>query len=273
MSQSYLFPETNKKPQELLSAVLLHNPVKSYSLFSGGDGSLAATHWYMENVPGCEVAHIDTGIGIPRTQEYVADTCAKNNWPLTIVSAKECGNDYDEIVARHGFPGPSAHRYMYIQLKERPIAKLVRDAKSKRSDKVLLLTGICHDDSIRRSGYAGDEITVRGAQIWANILYWNGKSWREEFLSKKNIERNPVANLLGMSGECLCGAFAKNNELGIVKIACQETYDRISRLSEKVKALHGWGWGEKPIKVSDEYDSDQIGLFDMPMCVGCLKTG
>lgn len=269
--QFELFPVERPTTQQIVEQALSHNPVAIFALFSGGDGSLAATHWAMNNIPGCQVAHINTGIGIPATNQFVRNTCAHEGWPLTEIRAKEdCGQDYDEIVKRHGFPGPASHRYMYVQLKERAIEELVRRQKTKRSDKVMLLTGICHDDSQRRSGYGGKEITFNGAQMWVNHMYWAGQSWSYHYIRQQGIPRNPVAQTLGMSGECLCGAFASPGELAMVRRACPATAARIEALEPKVHACgFPWGWERHPPKERD--DKLTVEMFS-PMCVNCLKS-
>jgi hypothetical protein len=233
--------------------------------------SLTATHWAMNNVPGCQVAHIDTGIGIPGTQAFVRETCEREGWPLTVIRAKEdCGQDYDKIVLKYGFPGPSQHIRMYAQLKERGVRKLVRDVKQKPRDKVMLLTGICHEDSSNRSGYGDSLITFNGAQMWVNHMYWTGKSWLYHYLASTGMPRNPVSVELGMSGECLCGAFASPGELALVKRICPETGERIERLQREVCAAgHTWGWEEHPPKRRD--DELTADLFQ-PMCRHCLKS-
>lgn len=236
---------------------------------SGGDGSLSATHWAMNNIPDCQVAHMVTGIGIARTRDFVRDTCAREGWPLTEIRANEdCGQVYEEIVLEHGFPGPGSHNLMYRRLKERCIEELVRRQKSHRLDKVALFTGICHDDSQRRSGYGGAEITFKGAQMWVNHIYWAGGSWTEHYLNANAVPRNPVAHELGMSGECLCGAFASRGELAIVRRVCPETADRIEALERLVRPLHPWGWEEAPPAPRDDRTAD---LFS-PLCSHCLKS-
>lgn len=269
--QFELLPVERPLPEQIIALAMQYNPVAKFALLSGGNGSLGATHWAMNNVPGCQVAHINTGIGIPRTRQFVHETCEREGWPLTEIRAKEdCGQDYDQIVLRHGFPGPVTHNIMYRRLKERAIEELVRRNKTKRSDKVMLLTGICHDDSQRRSGYGGREITFRGAQMWVNHLYWAGQSWTHRYLNEHRVPRNPVARQLGMSGECLCGAFATLGELNMVRYACPRTAQRIERLQIEVRAAgHDWGWEEsppKPLIVNDDPD-----LFS-PLCVNCLKS-
>lgn len=268
--QTEMFPVERPAAEQIIArSIEEYRPLATFALFSGGDGSLAATHWAMNNVPGCQVAHINTGIGIPRTSEYVRETCAREGWPLTEIRAKEdCGQDYDEIVIEHGFPGPGSHSLMYRRLKERAIEELVRRTKTKRRDKVMLLTGICHDDSARRSGYGGREITTKGAQLWVNHKYWAGQSWTHHYLVRANIPRNPVAIELGMSGECLCGAFASKGELRIVKRVCPMTAARIEDLQRRVHNRHPWGWEDRPPK---ERDTRTIDMFQ-PMCRNCLKS-
>jgi hypothetical protein len=268
--QFEMFPMERPTTAEIVAAALAHKPVAIFALFSGGDGSLAATHWAMNNVPGCQVAHINTGIGIERTRLFVRETCAREGWPLTEIRALEdCGQDYDEIVSDYGFPGPAQHQRMYIQLKERAIEELVRRQKSARMDKVMLLTGICHDDSVRRSGYGGKEITFKGAQMWVNHLYWAGQSWSHHYLNSFRIPRNPVAIELGMSGECLCGAFAEKGELAIVRRVCPRTADRIEGLQTRISNRHPWGWEGRPPKRRD--DTQTIEMFS-PLCTNCVKV-
>lgn len=268
IEQAEFFPVERPDPAAVVEMALAHEPVAIYALLSGGDGSLSATHWAMNNVPGCQVAHIATGIGIPAVQDFVRETCDREGWPLTIIRAKEdCGQDYDQIVRKHGFPGPSQHIRMYAQLKERAIRKLVRDAKQKRTDKVMLLTGICHDDSANRSGYGDELITFNGAQMWVNHMYWAGKSWMHHYLASTGIKRSPIAIELGMSGECLCGAFASKGELRMVGRVCPRTAERIERLQAEVMQDHPWGWESHPPK---QRDTETADLF-MPMCRGCLK--
>lgn len=270
MNQPSLFPTEQPSPEQIVGRALDRKPVAIFALLSGGDGSLRATHWAMNNVPDCEVAHVDTGVGIAATTDFVRETCRREGWPLTIIRAKEdCGQDYDEIVLGHGFPGPASHGIMYRRLKERCIEKLVRDRKTKRSDKVMLLTGIQRDDSTRRSGYGGAEITFKGAQMWVNHMYWRDKSETYRYLEAVGIPRNPVAYELGMSGECGCGAYSSPGELAIWKRVCPAFGARIEALQRRVHNLHPWGWEDKPPK--NQPDSLGPDLF-APMCTHCLKS-
>jgi 3'-phosphoadenosine 5'-phosphosulfate sulfotransferase (PAPS reductase)/FAD synthetase len=269
MPQFEMFDVERPSPAQIVEKALAHNPVAIFAMFSGGDGSLGTTHWAMNNVPDCEVLHINTGIGIERTRTFVRETCEREGWPLTEMRAKEdCGQDYDEIVSKHGFPGPKSHQYMYARLKERCVELIVRRRKTKRSDKVMLMTGICHDDSVRRSGYGGREVNFKGAQMWVNPMYWAGSSFLHHYVRERDIPRNPVSIELGMSGECMCGAFAQPGELKIVRRVCPATAARIDALQHRISNRHSWGWEQAPPK---DRDTQTIEMFS-PMCVNCLKS-
>lgn len=49
-----------------------HNPVRIFAMFSGGNDSIVSTHFAMEH-GAHEVLHINTGIGIKETREFIAD--------------------------------------------------------------------------------------------------------------------------------------------------------------------------------------------------------
>ncbi len=225
----------------------------------------------MENVPGCEVFHINTGIGIERTREYVRDTCKTQGWPLHEIRAKEdCGQDYDNWVRRFGFPGPDGHQLMYSRLKERGIRLLLRRTQTKRGERVLFATGIRHDESVRRMKYGGREVNRDGAMVWANPLYWWTKAQRDEYNRASGLPKNTVCDDLGMSGECGCGAFAHKGELERWRKVDPSFGERIDRLSAEALAL-GFTWSWEAAPPAGGYNKDQHQLFH-PLCFGCEKS-
>lgn len=260
-----------REPSDIIAEAMTHNPVAIRVGFSGGRDSLAVTDWMMENVPGCEPFHCNTGIGIEATREFVRDTCKDRGWPLHEIRAKEdCGQDYDAIVLQHGFPGPYAHRMMYSLLKERPIRELVRRAQTKRGDRVLLATGIRRDESVRRMRYSGREVTRARSQVWASPIYWWSPTQRDAYIEARGLPINPISALLGMSGECLCGAYAHKGEKALVSIVDPETASRITALEQRVfDAGFNWGWEDKP--PSGGHNKLQLDAF-RPLCVGCEKV-
>ncbi len=272
-AQYDMFPGPQPGPDEVVALALSNKPVAVFVGFSGGDDSLATAHWCMTNIPGCRVLHINTGIGIEATRLHVRKVCADFNWPLLEVRAKEdCGEDYDAFVLKWGFPGPGWHQVLYTRLKERAIRNVVKAHKRFRSrERVLFLTGIRHDESDRRMGYGGREVNFPASgQIWANPLYWRDQAWFMDYIREHNLPRNPVSVSLGMSGECLCGAFANRGELALIRTVCAATADRIERLELDVRAPgHAWGWEDRPPRAPKP---PRLKPVDMAMCRGCSKT-
>jgi 3'-phosphoadenosine 5'-phosphosulfate sulfotransferase (PAPS reductase)/FAD synthetase len=260
-----------RTPAEIVAEAMAFRPVAIRVGFSGGRDSMACTHWMMTNVPGCEPFHCNTGIGIEATRQFVRDTCKSFGWPLHEIRAKEdCGQDYDAIVRKHGFPGPDSHSMMYARLKERPIRELVRRAQTKRGDRVLLATGIRHDESTRRMRYAGQEVTRAGSQVWTSPIYWWSAAERDTYIAKHRLPINPVSAMLGMSGECLCGAYAHRGEKALISLVDPATAARLTELEAEVSALgFNWGWEGRPPKGG--HNPAQLDAF-RPLCVGCEKV-
>lgn len=232
-----------REPADIIAEALdRYKPVAIYAGFSGGNGSRPAVHWAMNNVPGCEVMHLNTGIGIEAGRQYVRDTCKAMGWPLREIRTSE---SYDDLVRQYGFPGPDGHALMYQRLKERAVWDLMRQAKKghKRSAKVLFITGIRHADSIVRTGYAGREVNKYRGQVWANPLYWWTNDEMRSYDASSGMPRNQIADALGMSGECGCGAFAQRGELKRWEAVDPSFGVRIRGLEAECLARgFTWGW-------------------------------
>lgn len=259
----------------LETAIDEYQPAAVFALFSGGHDSLTCTHMAAEilgdRLNG--VVHIDTGIGIPETQQFVKDVCAERGWPLSIYRAVENTfadgtpnpQVYEDIVLEHGFPGGPAHQFMYTRLKQRQVERLVRDHRCKRGGKVLLITGVRREESTRRMGTVQEVNAVKGGQIWvAPVLNFTSQD-QHDYMVAHDLPKNPVKQKLCMSGECLCGAFAHKGELAEIEYWYPEVGARIRRLEQSVLAAHGrtngWEGADKDFK-----DNRQAFL---PLCTGC----
>jgi 3'-phosphoadenosine 5'-phosphosulfate sulfotransferase (PAPS reductase)/FAD synthetase len=265
-------------PRQIVDAAIAkYDPVAIYVGFSGGNDSRGVVHWMMNNVPGCKPVHFNTGIGIEATRVFVRETCKRFGWDLTEIRALEdCGQDYDVLVREYGFPGPDGHALMYQRLKERAVWELMRRAKNgcPRSAKVMIATGIRHDESAIRMGYAGREVNKYRAQVWANPTYWWSKADRDAYNATSGMPRNPIADQLGMSGECGCGAFAHPGELARWSAVDPTFGQRIIKLQrECLDRGYTWGWEGKPPRGG--HNPNQGSLLDipqMPLCVNCVKS-
>ncbi len=227
----------------LARAVESFRPVKVFALFSGGHDSLCSTHLASRSprFDGC--VHIDTGTGIEETRAFVRATCAKHGWPLREYRPPM---SYEDIVLRWGFPGPAGHSLVYGRLKERCLRQLVREHKSARGDRVLLVSGIRRQESRRRMGYV-EPVQPDRARVWAApLLNWSHDD-KYAYLAANALDRNPVVERLCMSGECLCGAFARKGELDEIAFWYPEAAARIRALEARAAAAGvPCRWGHAP---------------------------
>jgi 3'-phosphoadenosine 5'-phosphosulfate sulfotransferase (PAPS reductase)/FAD synthetase len=245
----------------LADAVGLFRPAKVFALFSGGHDSLCASHLATAAglVDGC--VHINTGIGVERTRQFVRDTCRGFGWPLREMTPppfvpkpnkRRPGIDYENLPAyealvfHFGFPGADGHTLIYNRLKERCLRQLVCEAKGRRGDRVLLVTGVRRQESRRRMGHIVP--TQReGCRVWAAPLVNWDQAEKEAYLAAKGLPRNPVVDGLCMSGECLCGAYAKEGELHEISTVDPKVATYLRGLMERARALGAPHciWGEK----------------------------
>lgn len=265
-------------PTEIIDeAIKIYSPTHIFAMFSGGHDSYCATHIISQHPRFDAVVHINTGIGIKETRQFIRDRCKYHDWRLLEYKAIENltakgipdPQIYQEIVLKYGFPGPGQHNRMYARLKERCIRMLIREHKVKYSDKILLITGARKQESKRRMGHT-TAIQKDGARIWvAPIVNWLKKDCLQ-YLDDNELPHNPVVDILHMSGECLCGAFAEKGELALIDIFFPETSKCILELQKKVRqAGFPWNWGEKPPQWFQEVKAGQKFL---PLCSSCISN-
>lgn len=205
---------------------------QDYALFSGGHDSLVNTHYCMENGLADCVVHIDTGIGIPQTKQYVKDRCDEHDWPLVIITSDF---DYEQIVMENQFPGPGVHIIMYSKLKERAFREVPRHI----SEKPRFYTGVRADESERR--FKNVSPSQEDSQwVWKAPIWDYRRSAITDYIQDHALERSPVKQLYHHSGECLCGAFGnRTEELTLLEAHFPETAERIKRLESQVQDRHG----------------------------------
>jgi len=249
-------------------AVNEHNPSEVFGLFSGGHDSLCACHIAAQHPSFSGCVHINTGIGIEQTRQFVRDTCAEQGWPLREYHPTE---KYEDICIKHGFPGPAGHRYMYIKLKERCLRQLLRDTRDpeNRRRKIAFICGTRRAESSRRKmGMSGEIKTGQPNPsprvVWVSpIIDWVSEDKRL-YMEKHKLRANQVTDTLCMSGECLCGAFAKENELEEIRRFYPDAAAEIDRISLLVKeAGEHHVWGTRPGK---RVHPDQL---ELPLCFSC----
>jgi phosphoadenosine phosphosulfate reductase len=244
-----------------------------YALFSGGHDSLVATDKAMTAGHTDTVLHIDTGIGIPETREYVEQVCDEQGWPLEVVSSDF---DYAEVVKEYQFPGPAVHIIMYSKLKERALRKVAR----WHDDKPHFYTGVRKDESERRFRNLNDRVQEAQQWVWHAPILHHKQNDVDDWIDTHGLPRSPVKQQYHHSGECLCGAFGnRTEELTVLEAHYPDTADRIKAIEREVQAAHGDDdprsfWGHGGMSNADlrallaEHDDDQ-----MMLCVDCGDWG
>lgn len=257
-------------------AVMMHKPTHVFFLTSGGNDSIVPLHLF-RNHPGITAAvHIDTGIRVPETEAHVRNVCNTFGYRLLIYRATENTKAdgtpdpmiYRDIIHKHGFPGPEQHRIMYSKLKQRQVERLMRDHRS--GGRILLVTGARKHESRRRMGTAKD-VQREGNQVWvAPVVNWHDEDMAT-YRQAHALPKNPVAENLGMSGECLCGAYAKPGELARLREHYPDTAAKIEALERESSCP--WGWESGPDHQWTELRRGQGSLGFTPLCASCVVRG
>lgn len=246
----------------LKTAIKLYNPVKCWALCSGGNDSLCSSHIAMKSGLCDGVVSINTTIGIQETRDHLTMVASYFGWPLRWLTPPK---SYLWICEKFGMPGPGFHHVAYRRLKERCLDQLVRESKQNRRYRVLLITGCRKLESTRRMGTAS-AIQNKGVRIWvAPIVNWD-ETLKVSYQIDNGIARNPVTAKLGISGECLCGAFAKPGER---KKICEHYPDAELQIKAAEEAARNNSkpakWGVKPRKVKSG------GFFNLDLCQQCER--
>jgi 3'-phosphoadenosine 5'-phosphosulfate sulfotransferase (PAPS reductase)/FAD synthetase len=238
--------------QIVVRAYREHRPSKVFVLFSGGNDSAVTLHalWstfnkaeHLQDVRIDAAVHINTGTGIPQTRQFVGDFCDRYGIPLLEYFPPV---SYREIVLKHGFPGPGAHAFPYRMLKERCVDKLVSDHKTHRFDRIMLITGVRASESTRRMGNVVP-VERDGCSVWvAPLIDWTSEDM-SDYRRNYDVPESEVAALLHMSGECLCGAFARPDEIKDLEAFYPDVAARIHALEDEVRAVgKPCVWGKAP---------------------------
>lgn len=251
-----------------------HRPALVFALFSGGHDSLSSVtvgqEWASQRGLWLPVAHVNTGTGITETRQFVIDTAQRHEWPLIELHPPR---SYRNLVLEHGFPGPGFHdRFAYPRLKERCFRNLARLTPGT----VMFVTGVRSQESLRRTEHV-ERIQVAGRVVWAAPIWDWSKADCNAFISARGLERNVVADLLHLSGECLCGSMAREHELEEIAQWFPDKAAEIRALEDEVeKTGHpACRWGKRPPPVAREqlraFLAPADGSFPM-LCAGCSRA-
>jgi 3'-phosphoadenosine 5'-phosphosulfate sulfotransferase (PAPS reductase)/FAD synthetase len=221
------------------------------ALFSGGNDSTTLAHLFRDRVTG--FAHANTTVGLEATREYVRATSSLWGVPLLERSSPKSWEDsYAALVRERGFPGPGQHYKMFQRLKEHALYAISREIVTNGNrQRVVFVAGRRREESRRRADVP--ELERRDSIMWVSpLVAWTKMDLNTYRLMCGDVPVNEVADLLHMSGECLCGAFAQAGELEMVLqwFASDPGIEVIRELEDELAAREDippmrrkWGWG------------------------------
>ena len=228
---------------------------RAWALVSGGKDSMTLAHVLasQDMLLGCVA--FDTGIAAPDWRPFLESACADQGWPLTVLQTP---HRYEDLVRKLGFPGsPKSHGMYMNYLKGRCVREFI---KSQRG--TLLASGVRSGESTRRFGSVREWSVIEGMPIWAPLHDWTtARTW--EYMRAHKLARSPAYTTLGISGDCLCGAFASKGEREDFAYCYPKTFERIAALERET----GQVWGtRKPGR-------GKLSKFDRAICVECAPDG
>ncbi len=255
----------------LAEAIERFNPTHVVSMVSGGLDSAASDQIARELGAKIDfVMHGNTRCGIPQTTEHVRATYGA----LGEYVEADAETAYEDYVLRKGFfgVGVGAHGFSYRVLKATPFRKAISKhiRQGKRDVRVLLLNGARKDESENRKQHLQTyrQDPASPGNIWVNLIHDWSQEDRDQYLKSRGTPINPVAIQLCRSGECMCGTMQTKQERGEAAAIYPEWGAKLSALEAEVRAIHGFGWGER---FPTQDDRRQLDLFQ-PMCTGCTRT-
>jgi len=218
------------------------------ALFSGGNDSTVLTHLLRERAT--HAAHANTTIGLEATRDFVRQTCEIWKLPLMEFTPPNTRDHYENLVLDQGFPGPGHHFKMYQRLKERSLEEVRRQlVQNPYRQRVVFLAGRRRAESARRASIPAVE--RRGSTVWVSpLVNWTTFDLTTYRLIHRDVPVNDVTKLIHMSGECLCGSFAKPGEREELAFWFPKFDSELRELEKRVASVRGipehrrrWGWG------------------------------
>lgn len=246
--------------------------VGTCALVSGGNDSYTVAHLFKDRLT--HIVHANTGTGIEATREHVRKTAADWGLPLIERTPPEGEGYFDLVLGRvfarsrktgelvrawpGGFPGPAAHAVMQQRLKGRCLEQVPHalGISGSRTHRVVFIAGRRRSESRRRASVPHHE--ALGTVVWSSpIAVWHKadlRAYRVMASKADPVPSNPVAERLGMSGECGCLANAVAGEVERWRTAYPDE-PFIRRIADVEHTLRGpefehvpehrktWGWG------------------------------
>ena len=226
----------HEEGQKILKQLAEEDRDNIFAAVSGGDDSIVALYFaYLS--PHIEldgILHIDTGIGIPETREYVeeiAEDLGLKCYTVGEGNIRYPHESYSYLVTKFGFPGanPIAHSQVQSNLKDKPFNRF----ESYINGDIALISGVRKAESNRRYDklrqLAENGINEVKQILWVSPIVEFDEKDLKEFKEEHDIKENMVSAMLNSSGECLC-AYEDRQRLETLKEFYPEVAQKIFKL-------------------------------------------
>ena len=257
------YSPTNETPESIIDDLeTIHNRTKFYALASGGKDSVSLCHWLAEQGKLESVVHIQTNIGIQKTTDFVKDLCQDQGWKLHIIEPSPKFT-YASHVLQYGFPLAGFHRLIMGKLKYKTMRDFALTIDRKNH---CLISGVRKFESKRRMRNYPHPIQSDGALWFGCPFFYKTSEEVYHYIHENGLKVTPVSDIMGTSGECMCGSFAIGGEKERIRALDPKLADYIKWLEEGIEqfgtkqAKRYSKWGGKA-KMSDLELQQQMDDF------------
>ena len=246
-----------------------------FALFSGGNDSVVSTHVAYDEYDIDYTVYLDTNTGVDENLEHVKNVCASYGWDLAVLSSPVTLKEFalgTETRSEYGFPGPGSHSWAYNLLKHRQLRSLASHVDGEPK----YYTGIRQHESDRRMRHVNGEESEGEKWTWIAVVHDWRDSAMDKYREEHDLPTNPVAEKIGRSGDCYCGAYAhRDSELAELEAHYPDHAEWLKRVEEEVQDEIGtdedyayWGFGglsEKELRAKMANDD----MAQMSLCSSC----
>jgi len=224
---------------KLLSIVRYVHAKAILFCFSGGKDSLVSTHlgwnWTNKSKVFRKVIHVDTTVSLPKVQDYVKKVAKLYGWDLKILKPSK---SFWELAEKKGMPTLN-RRWCCEWLKLKPMFEY---ACSLKKPVVLFVLGLRRSESVRRSKMP--DLWKRKYRGWlffnySPIMDWNNEDIKS-YIGHYGLRINPLYDIIGHSGECICGVYASFKELQVIRANFPEFLEKFKKLEDAWKRSKKW---------------------------------
>ena len=280
------------EPEEILQEAIDTYEIDSfYVAYSGGKDSGIVLNYVAKNFPKQFKGAVfcNTGIATDACIKFVRNECKKNSYPLFEVKPSDVKRkkdskygrkkgepfSFEDLVLQFGFPKQHVHDTIMGILKHQPMREFI-NRKIKSGEKPAVISGVRKKESARRTIKAKEYIFKQENSLFVSPLFYKSNNWVMRYYIENDIKRSPVYDTLHISGDCLCGCFAKKEELKLLQMFHPEVFNEIKRLEKKLmeegrgyaKRYKTWGGGKtQGLATENTKAQTQIESF---LCSDCL---